>query len=376
MSTTIDLSEEQAMLLDQAASFARDAAPVSRLRARIAADDDGGLWRQMVELGWAGIAIPAEHGGVGLGLAEVAPVIEMLARNLAPSPLFATTLATQAILTSASTAQQADWLPRIAAGEIATLALTEDDGDWDLTRVAASAERKGDRLALSGTKCFVLDAARATRVIASVRLDGRVRLVVLDGAAIGAALSRESVIDETRHSYRLVLDGLTVDAANLLPNADLAAIGRAALLLTCAEISGGLAGALNVTVDYLKTRKQFGKLIGGYQALKHPAVEMLIGLERARSFLYHATTLIARGEAAEADIALRMAKAQGSEAFAFAGDRAVQFHGGFGFTYDCDAQLYLRRALWCQYQYGDERYHRQALAPLLLDGGLLDGATS
>ena len=367
MSAKIELSEEQAMLLDQAASFARDAAPMDRLRGLIAAEDDSGLWRQMVDLGWSGILIPAELGGVGLGLAEVAPVIEMLARNLAPSPLFSTTLATHAILTSASEAQRADWLPRIAAGAIMTLALSEDDGGWDLSQIAAVAERRGDQLTLAGSKCFVLDALEADCVIVSVRLDGRVRLVALDDATLEGALSREEVIDDTRRSCRLKLDGLTIGAAQLLPDADLKGIERAALLFTCAEISGGLAGVLNVTVDYLKTRKQFDRLIGSYQALKHPTVDILIGLERARSYLYHASTLLSRADMKGADIALRMAKAHGAEAFAFAGDRAVQFHGGFGFTYECDAQLYLRRALWCQYQYGDERYHRQALAPLLLD---------
>jgi acyl-CoA dehydrogenase len=368
MSAKIELSEEQAMLLDQAASFARDLAPMDRLRGRIAAANDGDLWRQMVDLGWSGILIPEEYGGVGLGLAEVAPVIEMLGRNLAPSPLIATTLAAQAILTSASVQQKAVWLARIAAGAVFTLGLSEEDGSWDLSQVTASAQQQGEMLVLSGGKCFVLDAEQAECVIVSVRLGDRVRLLALDGAAIKGALVRESVIDDTRRSYRLKLDGLVVDPSGLLPDADLAAIERAGLMLTCAEIAGGLAGALNVTVDYLKTRKQFDKLIGSYQALKHPTVDILIGLERARSHLYHATTLLTRGDMSSADIALRMAKAHGSEAFAFAGDRAVQFHGGFGFTYECDAQLYLRRALWCQYQYGDERYHRQALAPLLLDG--------
>lgn len=368
MIAPIELSEDQATLLDQAAGFARDVAPMARVRELIAAPDtDAGLWPRMVALGWPGMIVPEAHAGVGLGLAEAAPVIEMLARNLAPSPLFATTLAVHAIATSASEPQQADWLPRLAGGAVATLALSEDDGDWDLSRIAASAERNGGRLTLSGAKCFVLDAARAELVVASVRLEDRVRLVALDGGSLGGRLTRESVIDETRRSYRLSLDGLEIEASRLLPRSDLAAVGRAALLLTLAEISGGLAGVLNVTVDYLKTRKQFGKLIGGYQALKHPAVDMLIGLERARSHLYRATTLIARGDMEGADLALRMGKAQGSEAFAFAGDRAVQFHGGFGFTYDCDAQLYLRRALWCQHQYGDERHHRQMLAPLLLD---------
>ena len=136
--------------------------------------------------------------------------------------------------------------------------------------------------------------------------------------------------------------------------------------MLCAEISGGLVGVLHLIVEYLNTRKAFDRYIGSYQALKHPAVDILLGLEGARSHLYHAATALADDDQ-DAETALRIAKAHGSEAFAFAGDRAVQFHGGFGFTYECDAQLYLRRALWCQYQFGDEKYHRQLLAPLLLD---------
>ncbi len=140
---------------------------------------------------------------------------------------------------------------------------------------------------------------------------------------------------------------------------------QAALLVVCAEIAGGLSGVLHTIVGYLTTRRQFDRLIGSYQALKHPTVEILLAAERSKSHLYHAATTIGRG-GREAAIALGMAKAQGSEAFAWAGDRAVQFHGGFGFTYECDAQLFLRRALWCQYQLGDERHHRRKLAKLLL----------
>jgi alkylation response protein AidB-like acyl-CoA dehydrogenase len=121
-------------------------------------------------------------------------------------------------------------------------------------------------------------------------------------------------------------------------------------------------------VEYLKTRKQFGKLIGSYQALKHPTVDILVGLDAARSLIYHAATVT--GDApldADAEIACRMAKAQATDALTFAGDRAVQFHGGMGFTYECDAQLYIRRAQWAQQQFGDAYHHRKRLASLLLD---------
>ena len=124
---------------------------------------------------------------------------------------------------------------------------------------------------------------------------------------------------------------------------------------------------LHVVVEYLNTRKQFDHLIGSYQSLKHPTVDILLDGEGCKSHVYHAASVMTEGDRTATDVAVRMAKAQASEAFAYAGDRAVQFHGGFGFTYECDAQLYLRRALWCQHQFGDERYHRQKLAPLLLD---------
>ena len=205
-------------------------------------------------------------------------------------------------------------------------------------------------------------------MVVSVMLDGAARLVLIQADQIPpGALTREVVIDETRRSYTLQLDGISVPQRQLLDGADFAALEQAAMLLLVAEMSGGLAGVLHVIIDYLTTRKQFDEYIGSYQSLKHPSVQILLSLEACRSHLYHAATVMAAGDTNAAEEAVRMAKAQGSEAFAFAGDRAVQFHGGFGFTYECDAQLYLRRALWCQYQFGDTAYHRELLAPLLLD---------
>ena len=139
-------------------------------------------------------------------------------------------------------------------------------------------------------------------------------------------------------------------------------------LLTAAEAAGSAGACLDTTVDYLKTRKQFGKLIGSYQALKHPCVDILMAIDSARSFIYHAATLLEDGSLGhDAEIACRMAKAQAGDALLQAGDRAVQFHGGMGFTYECDAQLYIRRAQWSSQQFGDALHHRKRLATLLLD---------
>ena len=138
-------------------------------------------------------------------------------------------------------------------------------------------------------------------------------------------------------------------------------------MLLSAESAGGIAGVLEVIVEYLNTRTAFGRKIGGYQGLKHPTVDILIGLERSRSHAYHAASLIEAGADGQSiEVALRMAKAESSDSYAFAGDRAIQFHGGFGFTWECDAQLYLRRALWAQYAFGDAIHHRRHLAEQLI----------
>ena len=366
----IEFSEEQNMLLDTAGEFCKTHASIELVRAGIEDDQSvkSEVWKEMADLGWMGIIVPEEYGGLGLGLSDVVPIVESMGRNLMGSPYTSNVLATQALVSSADASQKAFWLPRIVEGEVATIALTEVDGSWKLEEIESSATLIEDRIELSGVKCFVQDLNAANILIVSALLEGEARLLVLDRSVIPESnYEREVVIDETRRSFRLNLEGVSVSEANLLPKADFKALEAAALLMLCAEISGGLMGLLPVIVEYLNTRKAFDRLIGSYQALKHPTVDILMSLEAARSHLYHASTLFAQEKMDDFESAIRMAKAHGSEAFAFAGDRAVQFHGGFGFTYECDAQLFLRRALWCQYQFGDEKYHRQLLAKTLFD---------
>jgi len=367
----IAFSEEQEQLLDVATSFARDKFPMDKARARIAAAEDfnAGIWQEMASLGWLGVAVPEEFGGSGLSLAEVVTIVEPLGRHLAGTPFVSTTLVAQALLKAGTPEQQRAWLPKISEGAIGALALTEPHGDWNLEHLTAAARTTGEGLALSGTKTFVTDAASADLVIVSVSLDGKPALALLDRATLSKAkIEREIVIDETRRSYRLELDGATVPSANLLDPSRTAAalkhIDEAACLLLAAELCGGTGGVIDVTVEYLKTRKQFGRLIGSYQALKHPMVDALTGYDAARSHLYYAAGIFGRGR--EGEIAARMAKASASDALAFASDRAIQFHGGFGFTYDCDAQLYRRRGLWCEVQHGDAAHQRRILADILL----------
>ena len=368
----IIFTEEQVQLLEIAESFSRDKAPIAAVRAQIDLDEscDPAIWKEMAELGWLGIAIPEEFGGSALGMGEVVSITEPMGRRLFATPFISTTLAAQLLLDAGTTAQQKSYLPRIAEGSITAIATSEEHGDWDLTHIDCGATEDGDSLILSGTKTLVTDAREAETIIATVKYRGSSCLVLIDRVAISdSAMVREKVLDQTRRSYRISLDGITVPLSNLLDvtksSAALIRHHKLSCLLLAAEACGGIAGAMDVTLEYLKTRKQFERYIGSYQSLKHTMVDILTGMEAARSFLYHAATVIDDGELGE--IAVRMAKAKAGEVFSYAGDRAIQFHGGFGFTFDCDAQLFRRRAFWTENQSGDAIYHRKRLANLLLD---------
>lgn len=368
---TIGFSEEQADLLEVATSFCRDKSPVEKVRSLLSDDAgyDKAVWNEIVELGWLAIAVPEELGGIGLGIAELVPVVEQMGRSLLTGPFISTSLAAQALIVGGTDAQKSSLLAELCAGKIATLALSEPHGDWDLTHVEASATKSGSDLTLKGRKTFVENATDAEVIIASVSLDGKPGLVAIDKALIPAGnFRRETIIDETRRSYQIVLDGVKVPADALLDPAKAAAtfehLHLTANLLLAAEMCGAAQACIDYTVDYLQTRKQFGKYIGSYQALKHPIVDAHVAYEQARSHLYSAAFNFT--QQGEGEIATRMAKAEACNALSFAADRAIQFHGGFGFTYDCDAQLYRRRSFWCENQHGDAVYHRAKLADLLL----------
>jgi acyl-CoA dehydrogenase len=368
----IVFTEEQAQLLDIAESFCRDKSPIAAVRAQLDTVDgfEQGLWQEMAQLGWLGIAIPEEFGGSGLGIAEVVTIAEPMGRSLFATPFATTSLAAQLLLDAGTDAQQKAYLPRIAEGSITTIGSSEEHGDWNLSHIDCTATLDNDQLILAGTKTLVADASNADTFIITVKYQGSSALLLVDRSAIDdSAMTREVVLDQTRRSYRINLDGVSVPAANLLDVSKTAAAltrhHKLSCLLFAAEACGGIAGAMDVTLEYLKTRKQFERYIGSYQSLKHTMVDILTGLEAARSFLYHAATVIDDGEKGE--IAVRMAKAQAGEVFSHAGDRAIQFHGGFGFTFECDAQLFRRRAFWTENQAGDAKYHRKRLAALLLD---------
>lgn len=367
---TMGITEAQIDLLEVATNFCREKSPIETVRALM--ENDLGynpdVWNEMGELGWLAIAIPEDYDGVGLSLTEVVPVMEQMGRRLLNSPFLSTTVAAQAIIVAGMEAQKSDILPKIATGSAATVALSEDHADWDLSHVTCQATPSGDGWALSGTKTFVMDLASAAYVIVSVMRENAPALVILTRDDIPEnALRREVLIDETKRGYALTLDGITVFENAFMHMARTPAaldhIHLTANLLASAEMIGGTQAVIDYTVEYLGTRKQFGKLIGSYQSLKHTTVDAYVDYEKGRSLLYAAA--FSFGEQGKGEIATRMAKAKADKALSFASDRAIQFHGGFGFTYDCDAQLYRRRAIFHASQYGDARYHKAKLAELL-----------
>ena len=367
----IGFTEEQIDILGAAERFCREKSSMDKVRKLMESElgYDADVWTEIGALGWLGMAVPEEYGGVGLSLTEVVPVVEQMGRRMMHTPFVATTLAAQAIIMGGTEAQKAKILPKIAEGSAATLALTEDNGDWNLENINAEAmpDEKGYRL--SGTKTFVADLDAAEWVITTVQLTGTIALAVIPKAAIPeTAIRREVIIDETKRSYELNLDNVLIGEAELM-SADkteiaLGHIHLAANLLSAAELTGSCQSCIDYTVEYLGTRKQFGKRIGAFQALKHPTVDAFVDYQKARSLLY--TAAFNFGQQGEGEIAVSMAKAKAEEVASFAADRSIQFHGGFGFTYDCDAQLYRRRAIFLASQYGDARYHKQKLADLLL----------
>ncbi|MFK7828986.1 MAG: acyl-CoA dehydrogenase family protein [Congregibacter sp.] len=375
-STVLRFDDEQAMLLDVARSFCASKGGLTEARRHLETplDHSPELWQEIVQMGWTGIGLPESVGGAGLGIGAAVPVLESMGRALLGTPLMSSLLGAQLLLRLNSRVAETI-LSEIAAGVPVCVAELESE-DWGDTELQTVLDDSG---CLQGTKRMVMDLQSARyalvtarkRVASTGQISEQSVLAVIDtGSLPGAAVTPRMLIDNTHraadlnlHAVRptLVIESAGLDAAV----SDYRLLGA---LLVAAESAGAAAACLDIVVDYLKTRKQFGKLIGSYQALKHPAVDILNNVDSSRSFIYHAASLLS-GEPLSPDqaAACRMAKVQATDTLKEAGDRAVQFHGGMGFTWDCDAQLFIRRAQWAQQQFGDSQHHRKRLASHLLD---------
>ncbi|MFT4054837.1 MAG: acyl-CoA dehydrogenase family protein [Novosphingobium sp.] len=351
------LSEDQRAIQEAARDFLTDAAGPEAIRAVVEGDSgfDAGLWDRFAsELGFAGLMVPEAHGGLGLGAAEMALVLEETGRVLAPVPFFETAvLAVQAILNAGSEAQQAEFLPRLASGTAACFAGT-----------ASRPTLSGSRL--TGTADFVTFGHVAQVIVVATSDDS---LVVLEAGTPGLTVTPLPAMDRTRRFATLTFDCEVTPAMVLgTPGSAKAVIARTLTVgagLLAAEQVGGMQYSLDATVEYAGQRIQFGRLIGSFQAYKHMLADMLLQIEASRSAAYYAAAAIDE-DGEELAEACHVARSYACDAYrAITGD-AIQLHGGIGFTWEHYAHLYFKRARATATCLGAAEAHREALATIIL----------
>lgn len=373
------LSEDQELVAKTAADFVAERAPLARVRALRDAKDPVGfsraLWKEMAELGWVGIPFPESVGGAGLGLADLAVVLEALGRTLAPEPFLSTVLlGGRALARAASEAQRGAWLPKVVAGDaILALAHQEPRARFDLRRVATRAERAGSGWRLRGEKIQVLDGHVADAIVVPARTAGAERdasgitLFLVPRGAKGVEAVPQTRIDH-RNAALLRLGGVEVGPADVVGEVDgggdvLEAVVDDATAGLCAEMLGGMARAFETTLEHLRTRVQFGVPIGSFQALKHRAANCFMEIELARSCVLAATRALDAGDA-EARRLVSLAKARCSDGFVLVANEGVQMFGGVGMTDEYDIGFYLKRARAAELTFGDAAFHRDRWARL------------
>jgi alkylation response protein AidB-like acyl-CoA dehydrogenase len=354
------LSESQQMLKDNARKFFAGECPMAEVRRLMETETayDKALWAKMVEQGYTGIIFPEEYDGVGLGKVELILLMEEAGRALLPGPLFSTVALAGTILNEAATpAQKKKYLAPICRGEVrATSAILEAGASWDLANVRMTSE-KGT---ISGEKVFVPDAAIADFLVVAAR-EG---VCVVDAKGKGINIEPMAGMDQTRKLYCVHFEN--APAEKLGNSASLArAIDVATAALT-AELVGGMQRTLDITVEYAKMRKQFGKSIGMFQAVQHQCADMYLELESSRSAAYYAGWALEEG-APDAAVAVSIAKMYASDAARTVGNRGIQIHGGMGFTWENDLHLYYKRAKASETAFGDATLHRERIARLVID---------
>ncbi len=356
----------------EARRFLAERCPLGSVRRVVdaRADHDPALWRDIAGLGWVGLGWPEAWGGAALDRLHLALLLEEMGRALLPSPFVACQLALEALAVAGSEDQQLRWCPDIIAGErIASFASSEPGGYSEPGQILTRAVPAEAGFALHGDKSHVLAGASADLVVVPARSSaGPIELFVVELPHPGVRVEREVCVDATRPTARLSFDGARVPAAARLARGGQAALAtvlaRGAAMLA-AEMVGAAEAVLVMTRDYAAERQQFGRAIGSFQAVKHPIVDMMCGVELARSLSLAAAAAIDH-DPASAERAARMAKAYAGDALSFAVKKGVQLHGGFGFTWDCNVHLYFKRALWSRATLGDAAHHRRHLATLLL----------
>lgn len=373
------LNEEQVMLRESAAGFLAEKAGIANLRVLRDSNSElayePAVWAEMVEMGWAGIAIPEAYGGLGYGYTGLGVVLEQMGRKLSTSPLESSVLVGATVInTLGSEEQKSHWLPAIAAGDKQVSLALQESGVFDPAAVALEARRDGDDYLLTGTKRMVLDAVSADAFAVVARSNGAA-IGTTDGLSVfmvpavseGLSVSRCDMVD-SRQCGALELARVRVPASALMGSEgqawtglerclDIAAIGLSA------ELLGLSLESFELTMTYLRERKQFGRVIGSFQGLQHRAAALFAELELARSIVLKALQAIDAGDESLSVLA-SAAKAKLCEVAKVASNEGVQMHGGVGMTDEYDIGLYLKRARVLQHLFGDYYYHLDRFARL------------
>jgi alkylation response protein AidB-like acyl-CoA dehydrogenase len=375
----IGFSEEQELLRDAARKFLDASCTTKFVRERMATTEavTPKFWAQLAGQGWLGINFAEEDGGSGLGLVDLVVLMEEMGRAVMPGPYLATALLGGATIREAGTpGQRQEYLPAIADGRLkTTLATIEANSRWDASGITMSARPMRGGFSLSGGKLFVPDAHLADIVIVAARtrdgstMEDGVSLFVVPKSAAGLSMGLMPSIDETRKLCEIKFVNVTVPETALLGEVHggwpaLARVYDQVAVALAAEMCGGAQRVLDMTVEYAKLRETFGKPIGSYQGVKHKCADMLVEVENAKSLTYYAAWAIDEG-AADAPLAVSMAKAYASDASRKVSNAGIQLHGGIGMTWEHDLHLYMKRAKASEVAFGDATWHRERVASLM-----------
>lgn len=367
-----ELTQEQRMLADAAAQFAKKTSPVERLRKLRWSPHQPGdprgwqtdVWKQMAELGWLGLLFPERVGGLGLSLFDASLVIEKLGTTLVPEPFVpSVVLAGTAVLRAGDEAQQKALLePMIEGRTSLALAWGERASRYDASLVRTTAKKDGASYLLDGEKSFVLNGHAADTLVVSARTDAGLALFAVDPKTPGVSVTPLNTMDGQRAAI-VRLEHARVEASQLLGEpgdralAALEAALDAAAAASCAEGYGIASTVLEMTSAYLKQRKQFGVAIGVFQALQHRAVDMFVEVELMKSTALWACVKADSEDAEERRRAIAIGKYQLCAGGRFVTQQAIQLHGGIGITDEHDVGLYFKRMRVLEALYGDEEHH-------------------
>jgi alkylation response protein AidB-like acyl-CoA dehydrogenase len=370
------LTEEQSMLRDSARGLISDKAPVSHLRQLRDSKDATGfsrdLWKSFAEMGFTGLLVPEEFGGSGLGCVEAGVVMEEIGRTLMPSPFLSTAvLGASALSRGGSAAQKAEYLSKISAGSLLTALAVDEGAKHRPLQTAMQAVRAGNGFRLNGAKALVVDGHTADLLVVAARSAGSageakgITLFLVNPKSKGVTTERTVMVD-AHNAARIAFDNVEVDADHVLGEVDqggrllenLLNIGRSAVASEMVGLSEEVFGR---TVTYLKERKQFGKLIGEFQALQHRAAQLYIDIEITRSAVLKALQAL-DSDLEKADGAVAVAKARAGATATRAVQEGVQMHGGMGMTDQFDIGFFMKRARVCEELFGDANFHTDRLA--------------